>query len=288
MLNWKTLAANYVNRITQWNGDKNGAEFLPWCITCLREMTGAYSSMQLVFEDKLTARVKDAEPSFLNDMILNPEPVKELLQTYSDQPFCWADIPVKQNVFEELLVALSSAVIIPVRYHRQSALLILGWSEPQQFGADFSVAALSIKTALENALTQHSKTEGLERSNAYLSAILEAMSQAVVFIDDNGYSGWLNKPAARLLKLSLSGEMPPSDFAGAMAQWRNTATNVADINREAAQYFATPGYVIKDWLWHFDTPEKATYRVSCMPLKTAMFTGRLWVFDNITAFVNAS
>ncbi|BAV08382.1 PAS domain-containing protein [Filimonas lacunae] len=283
MLNWKALAASFVNGITR-ESDKHGKDLLPAGITLLRNLTGAYASMQVMFADKVTAKVKYTTPSFLDELVLNPAPIQELLKAYLNKPFAWPDIPAKQNVFQELLTALSSAVIIPVNFHQQSGVIVLGWSEPQHFDAGFAEGARIIKEALESALEQSSRTETLQRSNAYLSAILESLSQAVIFIDDNGYTGWVNKQAARLLKLPMSGELPPSEFAGALAAWRNAATNITDINQQAAAFFAKPGSAIKDWIWRFEQPEKVVYSVSCTPLKTVQFSGKVWVFDNVTLF----
>lgn len=285
LLNWKNIAGNFINRVNQWNGDKSGHHFLSQAIDLLRDITGAYTSLQIVFEDKLTAKVKDATPSFLDELVLNPVPVTQLLQTHQYQPFCWSEIPVKHNVFQELLTALSSAAVIPLNYNGKLALILLGWSEPHSFDAEFSEAAIIIKSAVENAMSQNSKADVLQRTNACLTAILEAMPQAVIFIDDNGYSGWINKQAARLLKLPMSGELPPSEFAGAMAQWRNSAANSVEINQKAMQFFSQPDSVIKDWIWKFSLPEPITYSVSCTPVKSPLFTGKLWVFDNITAVI---
>lgn len=281
-LSWKNIANNFVNRINQWSADKSNQRFLSHAIGLLHDLTGAYTSLQLVFEDKVTAKVKDATPSFLDELVLNPGPVQQLLQLYHNQPFCWVEIPVKNNVFQELLTALSSAVILPLEYNNATTVILLGWSEPHMFDAEFDDAACTIKQALENAMTQSSKTDALQKSNACLTAILEAMPQAVIYIDDNGYAGWLNKQAARLLSLPVSGELSPGEFAGAMAQWRNTAVNTADINRQAMELFSKPDSVIKNWIWKFETPTSAVYSVSCTPVKSSLFNGRLWVFDDIT------
>lgn len=281
-LNWKKIADTFIHYVNDRSEHTSGSRLLPYSINLLRHATGAYTSLQVVFEDEVTAKVRDATPAFLDELVLNPGPLEDLLAGHRYEPFGWSDIPVKNNPLQEVLMALSSAAVIPLNINNRSVALVLGWSDPQLFDAAFTEAAAVIKRSLENALEYATRTNALEQSNAYFTAMLEAMPQAVVFINDNGYSGWLNKPAARLLKLSISGEMAPSAFAGALADWRNSAVNIEDINQKAAAFFSSPDNVIKDWIWQFGGDKPVDYNVSCTRVKHDLFTGKLWVFHRNT------
>ncbi|GGH56668.1 PAS domain-containing protein [Filimonas zeae] len=281
MLNWKKISDTFIHYVNDRSEHTTAGRLLPYSINLLRHAAGAYTSLQVVFEDKVTAKVKDATPAFLDELVLNPGPLEELLAEHRYEPFGWEEIPVKKNPLQDVLTALSAAAIIPLNINDRASMLVLGWSEPQVFDASFTEAAVLIRKTLESALTHTSRTDALELSNTYFTAILEAMPQAVIFIDDNGRSGWLNKQAARLLKLPMSGEMAPGAFAGAMADWRNSAANVDDINAKAAQFFSSPGNVIKDWIWQFGGDTPAQYSVSCTPVKHDQFTGKLWVFHKM-------
>lgn len=286
MLNWEKIAVHFINKTSHWDNESNDGDLLSFSVSLLRELTGAYTSLEIAFEDKVTAKVKNATPSFMDELVLNPVAVHQLLAAQSYQSFCWSEIPQQNNVLQDLLMALSSAAIIPIQYHQHTSIILLGWSEPQAFGAFFSETARLIKARLENSMLQYSRQTVLLKSNAYLSGILEAMPQAVVFIDDNGHTGWLNHQAARLLQLPVSGELPPHELAGAMAQWRNKAVNAVEIHQQAAAFFAKPGSNIRDWLWQFEEAESTTYNVSCTSVHTGLFTGKLWVFDNVSALTN--
>lgn len=282
VLNWKKIADTFIHYVNDRGEETSAGRLLPYSINLLRHATGAYTSLLVVLEDQVTARVKNATPAFLDEIVLNPDPLEDLLGEYHNKPFAWSDIPVKNNPLQELLMALSSAAIIPLKTNDRLSVLVLGWSEPQTFDASFTEGTTLIKSTLERALVQSSRTDALELSNAYFTAILETLPQAVIFIDDNGYSGWLNKQAARLLKLPMSGEMSPGAFADALATWRNSAENIEDINRRAAQLFASPGNGIKDWVWQFGGENPVHYSVSCMPVNHEQFTGKLWVFHKMT------
>lgn len=156
------------------------------------------------------------------------------------------------------------------------SLLIMGWSEPQGFGNEFIECVETIRLRLKEILIQSQQQLNFQRLNSRFTAILHTIPHALVFISNDGYSGWVNQKAAALLKLSNEGEQLPVTLSEAMTQLRNQATNLEDIYREAARLFQSPDNAISDWNWQL---EATSLKVSCLPVKSPGVNGRLWIFE---------
>lgn len=235
-------------------------------------------ALQLEFEDEETAKVKCASPLHLNEIVLNPEPVKKLLYTHGFKTIHWSELPPpKENVFREIMPALSSAVIMPVNTSPNNSLLILGWSEPPTFDAGFLECIETIRLRLKEILTHSQQQIYFQRVAIRFAAILHSIPHALVFINNDGFSGWVNQEGAALLGLSGPGEQLPAVLSDAMMQLRNKAANIAEIDREAMQLFSSPENSIRNWSWELG---HQTLLVSCLPVTTQQVSGRLWIFEN--------
>ncbi|RFM30714.1 hypothetical protein [Chitinophaga silvisoli] len=274
MTRWERTALTFISQTSDWDRNLDATSFIPFSISLLRELFGAYISLQLDFEDAYTAKVKAATPSYLNDLILNPGPIIALLEQHYYKAIYWSQIS-ERNAFEELFQALSSAVILPVKGHGVNAVILFGWSEPQSFDASARECLEIIQARLKEILQQSHTQRIVNNTMSRFTAIMHAMPQAMVFIGNDGHSGWVNTAAASLLQLDRSGEQPPHVLSAVMGQLINSAENKEIITKEAMQLFMSPANKMKDMKW--EIPGN-TLLVSCMPVDGI---GRLWEFKQI-------
>ncbi|HEY9262371.1 hypothetical protein [Chitinophaga sp.] len=277
MSTWERKALNFINQTSRWDKDKHIASFLAFSISLVKNLTEADIALQLEFEDEDTAKVKCASPVHLNEMVLNPEPIKKLLYSQGFKTIYWRHIPPpKENVLQEILQAFSSAIIMPINTTPNNSLLILGWSSPQQFDNDFLECIETVRLRLKEILTQSQQQLYFQRIAIRFAAILHTFPYALVFINNDGFSGWANQEGATLLGLSGPGEQLPAVLSDAMTQLRNKALNIDDIYKEAVILFSSPENSITDWVWKM---EHKVLKVSCLPVTTQQISGRLWVFE---------
>ncbi|PSL46204.1 hypothetical protein CLV51_103180 [Chitinophaga niastensis] len=280
MITWERKALNFINQTSRWDKDKHISSFLAFSISLVKNLTEADIALQLEFEDENTAKVKNASPVYLDDIVMNPEPIKNILYTQGFQTICWREMPPpSENVFKELLQAFSSAIIIPVDTTPNNSIIILGWSKPQTFESDFLECIETVRLRLKEILLQSQQLLYFQRVAVRFAAILHSIPHALVFINNDGFSGWVNQEAATLLNLSGPGEQLPAVLSDAMTQLRNKAINTEEIYTEAMHLFSSPENAISNWIWKLETPISKTVKVSCIPVTTQQVSGRLWIFE---------
>jgi hypothetical protein len=267
---WDRKVLTFISQTNDW--DRNGqiSSFLSFSIALLGGLAGAYLSLELDFEDEVTARVKEASPEYLNDLIFNPGPLQALIDATGHRPVFWAHIPEK-HALGDLLQALSSAVILPVKAGKVNAAIILGWSEPQNFDTSFKDGMEIVRQRLKEILVQSHLQRTYNSAMDRYTGILDTLPQALVFIGNDGQSGWVNARAASLLQLQ-QGEQAPSVLSVAMGKLINSALNKEEINKEAVRLFSSPGSSLQNMKWEL---EAAALMVSCVPVDGK---GRLWSF----------
>ncbi|SKC97170.1 hypothetical protein SAMN05660461_0863 [Chitinophaga ginsengisegetis] len=275
---WERKALNFINQTGRWDKDKHISSFLAFSIALVKSLMEADIALQLEFEDEETAKVKCASPLHLNGLVLNPAPIKKLLYTEDFKTIYWREIPpAKENVFKEILPALSSAIIIPVDTSPNNSLLVLGWSEPASFEPGFLECIETIRLRLKEILVQSQQQIYFQRVAIRFAAILHTIPHALVFINNDGVSGWVNQEGANLLGLSGPGEQLPAILSDAMTQLRNKALNITTIEKAAVPLFSSPENSISNWSWQM---ENKLLLVSCLPVTTQQICGRLWIFEN--------
>jgi hypothetical protein len=275
--NWEQAAIRFVNQTSKWERDNDIAGFLPFSLGILRKLTGAYMALQLVFEDTYTARVKDATPSFINDVVFEPATVMQFLEQHKFEVIHWKTIPEKNNIFSDILLALSSAVIIPIKCNDKYYVVILGWLEPQPFTGFFQEFSLLVQNRLQEILEQCNAAHDLEKRAGHMLAVLRTLPYSLVFISDDGSgSGWVNRRAAALLQLKEPGVQPPEALAAAMSQLRSNAMNKEALAREAMKLFSSSSTTLQNWIWQLP---QGNLNVSCLPVvEQDIIRGRLWIF----------
>lgn len=271
MTRWERTALTFISQTSDWDRNRDMHTFIPFSISLLKELFGAWLSLQIDFEDAYTAKIKAASPAYLDDLVLNPGPIESLLVQNHYMPIYWSQIPAR-NAFDDLLQALSSAVILPVKGPAVNALILFGWSEPQQFDAAARECLEIIRNRFKEILQQSHTHRLVHTTLSRFTSIMHSIPQALVFIGNDGHSGWINIAAAELLQLEACGEQPPHVLSAVMGQLINSAINKDVINKEALQLFASPQNKLKDMLWEIPGRELL---VSCMPVDGI---GRLWEF----------
>lgn len=274
MATWERKALTFISQTNEWDRRGDIRSFLSFSVALLRELTGAYMSLQLDFEDNYTARVKDASPFYLDDLIFNPGPIQLLMEGGGHRPVYWTGIPEK-NAFEDLFQALSSAVVLPVRQGGINVLIILGWSETQHCDPVFREFIEVVRIRIEEVCRQTQVEQAGEAAITRYLSVLNTLPEALVFIGAEGHTGWMNVPAAGLLQLPQEGELAPAAVSGAMAALIQRAQNRDEIMEMAMQLFASPDSSLEAMIWIL--PD-GNFEVSCMP---AMGKGKLWRFRKL-------
>ncbi|XZF14195.1 hypothetical protein ACTHGU_20645 [Chitinophagaceae bacterium MMS25-I14] len=278
MSNYERSAIQFITRINEYNGD--AGNIIPYGLQLLQKFTGAYLSLQIVPQDSYAARIRNATPFFLDDMALNATAVKEVSDAGNDNIIYWKSIPAQKHVFSDILLALSSAMIMPVQQGDTTVLIMLGWSAPQEFDESFQLFAELVKSHLDKTIQQSVAVQMLGLDSTLHTALLETMPQAVIYIDDEGLGGWINTNAATLLQLPQAGRQDPAPLSAAMAALRSRLINADEVNRKSALLFTNPDTTLTDWLWQLNT---GNYTVSVHSVNTAAVKGRLWIFEQHNA-----
>jgi PAS domain S-box-containing protein len=181
-----------------------------------------------------------------------------------------------------------SVAILPVAAGAggRGAALVLAWRHAQDLPDDFRDAVAPVWLLLR-ALYPREKTErDLAEARERLSAILETIPQAVLFVDDDGERGWVNGPAAELFGLP-AGLTSPLRISKAMRDFRATASNAAALQQKAAVLLRDARAEIRDWKWEFNSP-RLVLDVSSRMTRVHGVVGRIWVLADITALTEAN
>jgi signal transduction histidine kinase len=171
-------------------------------------------------------------------------------------------------------------ILIPLIEKIFNGIIIMSWNTLFPLNKPF-------KTGLEICIT---RTKEMIRLNfTYLTikelkvkfnAIFHTVSQALIFMDNEGRNTWINPKAKELLNILLSGEeFIPELVSEKMTALRRKTQNSADIILEAANLFKYPERKIDNWLWIF---EKEVYKVVSTPVVSEQIQGRLWIFEDIS------
>lgn len=277
-MNWEARALRFINHTSHRNTDIR--HFLSSAISYLRELTGAFIAFQIRLEDAYTARVTDANPEYLEDIILSPAPVEDFIRSNNHNIVYWKDIAAENNIFEEVLMAVPSAMFIPVKVGKATSLIVLAWTDTQSFDISFQEFADVVQVRLTEIVDQANNFSSLQADRDRFYTILQAMPQAVVFIDNDNYVGWTNTRGATLLRVTKDGEQELNIISVAMNGLRETLTNKEEVNQRAAEIFSKPEGIV-NWRWEVTEPHIKSYHVSCSPIVSAATKGMLWVFNEI-------
>jgi signal transduction histidine kinase len=117
----------------------------------------------------------------------------------------------------------------------------------------------------------------LEQQYRFLFGIVP---QAVVLVNEEDETSWVNQAAIELLDLE-QGDLrpPPANLSLGMLKLRSQALNLDAINHTAAEFIHNPNFSIKEWLWIFSD---RIMSVLTRPIFSPYFKGRIWLFNDVT------
>lgn len=121
----------------------------------------------------------------------------------------------------------------------------------------------------------------IEEFSTRFNTILETIPQGIVFVDDGGKNGWVNRKASEILEIP-KGKNSPIAIAQAMQKLKSTAVNKEEINQGGLRLFSSSGQKIDDWKWIFGDPVSLVLNVTCVPAVSQNVKGRMWVFTDFT------
>ena len=146
-------------------------------------------------------------------------------------------------------------------------------------------ALARLRDGIARALRAERDARAADDHAIRFDAIMAAVPQGVVFVDDYAGVGLANAAAAALLGVR-EGLVAPAEIAGRMRALRARVTGSPTLEAEIAA-LATPGGARVDgWVWNVDGTadgaEPRTLRVTTALVASDASRGRIWTFDDIT------
>lgn len=169
--------------------------------------------------------------------------------------------------------------IIPVKNEFFEGVYILSYKEYWDYPADYLNFISIAQMEIHDLYLKYYGSQRLEEYQIRFKGILQTVSQSIVFIDNNGQYCWLNKNAAQLLDLPEDNPVPEI-VRKAMFKLRDTAVNKKDIEANADGLFS--GENNRLFYWKYESPEERVLKVNFTAIKSAGFSGAMWVFDDVT------
>lgn len=265
--NWQKEALDFLILLSPVKDEKDILTIRSKTTILLQAHAHARAAALVRLEDEITARVLYSTAQC--DNFLNAEIAKQIIENEC--------IEESDNANYNLFTGVN--IFFPVRYGSFSGIFIIATdiaidNEYRQF---FQHAWIGLKDISRLTQTYYS----FDHLSTRFNAILGTIDEAVVFVDDSGKDGWLNRSAASLLDIG-EGKQASIDIAVAMQRLREAATNLDEINRIGTRLFNQPGQTIKDWKWVYGNPASKVLSVSSVPTISDNINGRLWVFTDIT------
>lgn len=139
---------------------------------------------------------------------------------------------------------------------------------------------------LARAAERHARWQAMEVRAARADALLGALVQAVVIVDDVRAVAEVNAPAARLLGIP-AGTVGAATVAAAMRRLQSTVVNRDAVDQVGAALMGDPAAVVEGVVWERHG-EPGFLRVSSTAVAGAPHVGRVWVFDDVSVEVRAA
>lgn len=156
----------------------------------------------------------------------------------------------------------------------------LAWSQPPPAQVLHTLASF-IDAQLRLPAIDFALRQQLGFENARLQTVLGALEQAVVAIDGLRQEATVNRAAQRLLGLAAS-TVSAKDVAQALHRWQGLVLNQEQVVEVASRLARQPGETVTQVVWRF-AQAPTHVRVTTAALDSGGLTGRVWVFDDISA-----
>ncbi len=253
----------------------------------LKKYSQADSAILLLEIDSVsTQNLASIPENFLGNWNLPPQIFSESIA--NKQCIYYKDYANSANPSPVLLAAHAKSIaILPLfasipnsRESAQGAILLI-WHQPYKVSANLHNFIQPLVNYLSLYLRTHKTTRELEKTSSRLSAILETISQGIVFVDASGEQGWINTAAARHLNLP-AGNLEPHKISQAMTHLRMRSKNSQEIEQQASVFFSQPETRISNWIWIYEDPKLLVLSISSISTYVNDVMGRLWVIDDVT------
>ncbi|GAB3984941.1 hypothetical protein GCM10028806_60750 [Spirosoma terrae] len=223
--------------------------------------------------DEWTATIQFSNTTKQNSPQINPAQLYDLTQS---SPFFFDPDFTPRRALKSFLSPYKQLAGYRLNNYTFKGWILVGWSQPTNEALDDIEDALyrfSDKVLVSSLSLQRI---ALEQQYRFLFGIVP---QAIVLINEDEETSWVNQAAIELLNLE-PGELRPSpaDLSVGMMQLRNKALNIDEINQTAARFIHDPNFSIKEWIWTFDDK---ILSVLTRPIFSPYFKGRIWLFNDV-------
>jgi signal transduction histidine kinase/DNA-binding response OmpR family regulator len=278
-INWALLALRFITQMGIVDKFETWESIMLRSMGNLKSFSFASRVVLVKVEDAVTARLIDFDKPDLNTGYIDPS----LFRSFESitKPLLFEKPMQTDAELIKLLDNPNCFALLPVKHVSGEGLIVLSWDDCFEFTDEFSEFLSSCLAKINETAGLSNTHYALEELKTRFTAILQTMSQAIVFIDDSGKSSWVNDKAAKLFHLE-NGSNAPAKLSAAMQELRNTADNREEIFRVGMELFKSKDKAISDWKWIFRKQELLVLNVCCTPTISKHATGMLWTFDDIT------
>ncbi len=260
---------------------EESCDFTATAVHHTREITGADSVLILRQLDQHTAEPMVCAPT---DKLLGSVTTPEIFQEALLRRECmfFSSYPALPHANPLLLAwGVQSVAILPIHHRSFRGGILLLWKQRQEFSLSFVRFLQALRGYFQLALPSSQANWELERAQEQISAILETVPQGIIFVDDSGERGWINKEAARLLYLP-PGPTVPHTISEAMHYLQTRAKRANGLQKNAEGVYQDTSSQIRNWIWILDDPPTQVLSVSSRVTQVRNVKGRVWVIDDIT------
>jgi signal transduction histidine kinase/CheY-like chemotaxis protein len=248
----------------------------------LARFTGADQVLHACERDRITARVECASPVLLQRQYAIFSPVLLTDAMASRHPVFYDAFPNEEAFHYAQNFEARSGIIIPSFPNNEKRAYILFWKQPNEFATGFKEYISIITPRLHELAEMNQAFFSFDILRTRYMAIWNTAPQGLLFTDDSGALGWVNKKASEMLGLP-EGQMEPAKIAAAMARLRQQAVNADEITTIGQELFRSPHKEVHDWKWIYGSPVERVLCISSTPTVQRGIRGRLWMFDDITS-----
>lgn len=224
--------------------------------------------------DEWTATIPFSSSPTKTTVLLNPAQLNDLTQA---TPFFFDQNFVPRRALKGILGNFKQVAVFRLTNYTFKGWILIGWEKPTDDLVEDIEDALyrfSDKILISSLSLQRI---ALEQQYRFLFGIVP---QAVVLINEDEETSWVNQAAIELLNLE-PGELRPSpaNLSVGMMQLRSQALNLDEINQTASKFIHDPNFSIKEWIWTFSD---RILSVLTRPIFSPYFKGRIWLFNDVT------
>lgn len=279
-INWAKQALRFIDLLGMPDSYLDWFDTLQSCIGHLKVLTGAAHIIVVKKEDAITVRLINGNTSKEDFDFIEPELLDGIPQEL--KPSCFDnpgnDLPAQ---LLQYIGKPQCVMSLPIQQMDIDCFILLAWNEPFDFGEDFmEFARVCLNKILENIRLSRTYYS-LEDLKLRVDAIIQTVSQGIIFIDDSGKNSWVNESAAKLFGIE-GGNVAPARLSAAMQLLRAQASNRKDIFKRGLEMFQSKDKKVKDWKWIFAQPRAFVLNVCCTPAVSEHVSGMLWTFDDVT------